>query len=712
MNLNKYYNKLLITFLFTVSLLHVSAQVMNLDYFKSKIFNAYNSGASAVTLEEGTFYMNYNSGDEFFELDNMNNFTINANNTRFIFTSGERAFTIKNCENLKIKGLSIDYWPLPFTQGTITAKEGSKVIVDIHDGYAGRGEGLTNKFRSRAYIIEPDSKSLRADIFPTGSLSENWINSRQVEITLTKPKNINNVEINDRIVFFYDSYGGSGHTFLIDYCTDLEFSDLTINSSIGRTFLEVTGGGNTVYENVKVTYGDIPEGGSEPRLFTSVAAGIRTIGLTKGPQIINCLFEGLGDDGCNIQGDYFLIFETGNNYINIVSKRTQYFEVGDTIVCANRQGVEIGMAVLESISETSKPSDFDSKRTEYLEGTSYENSGGTFNNYYRFNYDGELNAEEGFYVYNINKVGAGCRIENTTYRNIRARGILLKAPNSIIINNHVENITHSGILVAPEIVFWLESGPSKNLEISGNQVINAYTRPQVLNGTHSAAVVIACEGEDINGNKIFTPGIIHSNISFTNNTIENTPGPGLLVSSTSNIAISNNLFKNTNNRNGWQGGVNVGVDVGAALYITQSDSVFLCDNEVVSQGVNGTSSSTFSETVTNFFIDCESLTTNSIDPELVQNKNALKLFAYPNPFDNNVTIELNLREPGDYSLSIYDNSGRKIDTVFSGFLPRGKTTFNWSIDYPGGNQMYICVLKNEATNKLVSRHLCNIRSGK
>src|SRR6056297_473622 len=116
MILNKYYIKLLITFLFTVSLLHVSAQVMNLDYFKSKIFNAYNSGASSVTLEEGTFYMNYNSGDEFFELDNMNNFTINAYNTRFIFTSGERAFTIKNCENLKIKGLSVDYWPLPFTQ--------------------------------------------------------------------------------------------------------------------------------------------------------------------------------------------------------------------------------------------------------------------------------------------------------------------------------------------------------------------------------------------------------------------------------------------------------------------------------------------------------------------------------------------------------------------------------------------------------------------
>ena len=707
--MKKYITFLIFAILFSVFSETVSAQVKDLDYFKNKIQIAYDSHLPSVTLDEGTFFLDYNSGGEFFEFNDMINFTINAYNTRFIFTSGERAFTIYKCKNLKIKGLTIDYWPLPFTQGTITAKDGATVTVDIHDGYAGRGEGMTGTFRKSANIIESDSKSLKADVFPTGNLSENWINNRQVEITLTKNKNITNVEKNDRIVFFYDSYGGNGHTFLLDECTDLEFNDLTINSSIGRTFLEVQGGGNTRYNNVQVTYGDIPEGGSEPRLFTSVAAGIRTIGLTKGPQIINSLFEGLGDDGCNIQGDYFLVFETGNNFINIASKRDQYFKVGDTIICTNRQGVEVGMAKLESISEAIKPSDFNSKRTEYLEGTSYENSGNTFVNYYQFNFTGELNAQEGNYIYNINKLGEGCRIENTTYRNIRARGIIVKAPNSTIINNHVESITGAGIMIVPEILYWLESGPSKNLEISGNYVINTNRRPEVLSGTQSAGIVVTCEGEDTDGNKIFTPGIIHSNISISNNTIEDTPGPGLLVSSTRNITISNNLFRNTNNSLGWQGGTKVGVDVGAALYMTQCDSVFLCENEVASQGLNGTSSRTISETVTNIFADCEWPVSNGTDELNAQMARVINVTAYPNPFNQLVNIKLHLKENGIYSLCIYDTNGCKIASLFSGFIPEGETTFNWSADSTDTGQIYLCVLRNRDLKVLAFMPLLSLQ---
>lgn len=692
--------KLSLLFFFTGLIVQASAQVKDLDYFKNKIENAYKSHLSSVTLDEGTFCLDFESGGEFFELKDMINFTINAYNTRFIFSSGERAFTISKCKSLKIKGLTIDYWPLPFTQGTITAKDGLTATVDIHDGYAGRNEGMTNKFRNLAYIIEPDSKSLKADVYPTGELSENWINDRQVSINLTKNKNINNVEKNDRIVFFYDSYGGSGHTFYIEGCADLEFSDLTINSSIGRTFLESKGRGNTLYSNVKVTYGDIPDGGTEPRLFTSVAAGIRTIGLTNGPRIINSLFEGLGDDGCNIQGDYFLVFETGDNYINIVSKRDQYFEAGDTIVCVNREGVEVGIAVLQSISEANKPSDFNSKRTSYLEGTSYENKNGTFNNYYRFNFQGELNARESYYVYNINKVGAGCRIENTTYRNIRARGIIVKAPNSTIINNHIESTTGTGIMIVPEVRYWLESGPSKNLLISGNYVANTNRRPEIKSGTQSAGIAITCEGEDSDDNRIFTPGIIHSHIIVSNNVVENTPGPGLLISSTRHVEIAGNQFKNTNYWLGWSGGINVGVDPGAAVYITQSDSVFWCGNEVLSQGVNGTSANTFSQTVTNIFTDCEGLTSNGTVQHNINITGVISFTTYPNPFNQCVNINLLLKEKGNYSLGIYDSAGRKIKSLFSGFIPEGETVFNWSMDCTGANKIFICVLKNNVTKEL------------
>jgi hypothetical protein len=48
-----------------------------------------------------------------------------------------RAITINNCVNLKIKGLTIDYEALPFTQGKIVDISGNKSILTINlfDGY-------------------------------------------------------------------------------------------------------------------------------------------------------------------------------------------------------------------------------------------------------------------------------------------------------------------------------------------------------------------------------------------------------------------------------------------------------------------------------------------------------------------------------------------------------------------------------------------------
>ena len=687
--------------------LQVSAQEKNLAYFNNIISSAYNSGAGSVTLDEGTFYLDYVSGGEFFDFNGMEDFTINAYNTRFIFTSGQRAFTFFNCENVHLKGLTIDYWPLPFTQGTISEKNGSRATIDIHDGYAVKNEGMTNKFRRSCYFIEPDSRNLKANVYPTQEPSENWLNNRQVSIDVGATINKNNVKVGDRIVLFYNSYGGSGHTIYNDGCTDLKFIDLTMNSTIGRAFLEISGGGNTLYDNVKVTYGTAPEGASEPRLFASVAAGIRTIGLDKGPQIMNSLIEGLGDDGCNIQGDYFLVFEKGDNFINIAPKRDQYFDVGDTIVCTNKQGIEVGMATLKAISQASKPSDFNTKRTEYLKKTSYKNKATTFIKYYRFDFEGNLNAAEGYFLYNINKVGEGCMIENTTFRNIRARGILLKALNALIIDNHIENITESGIQITPEVLYWLESGPAKNLTISGNYVRNTNSRPQIKNGSHSAGISVSCEGEDASDNKIFTPGIIHSNISILNNTIEDTPGPGMVISSTRNIEISNNQFKNTNNKAGWQGGANVGVDVGAAIFITLCDSVFLCENEVLSQGVNGTSSSVLSQTVTNVFANCEEDTSVVLTVQHVNKASELELMVFPNPFSQEINIKLNLKKSANYTLSVYDNTGRIIAILFSDFMAEGEYSSTWRPDNLGISQMYLCVLRNEETNETIHKYLCH-----
>jgi hypothetical protein len=690
--------RLFVSMLLGVSLLSAFAQVKDLAYFQGKISTAYQSGADSVVLDTGTFYLDYAGGGEFFELKGLQHFTISAYGTKFIFTSGERAFTISDSEHLNIRGLTIDYWPLPFTQGTIAAVNGALATVDIHAGYPGRGEGMDDQF-DKANLIAPHSRSLKADVYPARNLAETWLNERQVQITLTANRNIQEVSVGDRIVFFYRNYGGAGHTIFLERCASLTFRDLTIHSTIGRAFLESHGPGNSTYQNVRVTYGAPPPGASEPRLFTSVAAGIRTIGLTQGPQILDSRFEGLGDDGCNIQGDYFLIFGVGSNYVHIAPKRAQYFEPGDTLVCVDRSGVEVGLAVLESVVETPKPPNFDSTRAAYVAGTTYETRAGTFNQYYRFSFTGQLHPAAGFYLYNLNKVGAGCRIENTIYRNIRARGIIVKAPHARIVNNRIENITAAGIMVVPEIVYWLESGPTKDCLISGNLIKNTNFRPSSWDDTQGAAIVVSCEGEDANENTMFTPGIIHRQVEIRDNVIEDTPGPGMVISSTQQVKVSGNQFRNTNYQAGWQGGTNVGVDVGAALYITASDSVFLCDNRVVAQGAGGTSHQTITSTVTHFFDDCEGDITHQ--RHLPTEQPQLRVF--PNPATALVYIRVKLDERGPYSLDLYEANGRKIDALFAGLLPQGETTFVWNPNPTFAKQTFICVLTNQQTSHVVTQ---------
>lgn len=217
--------------LFLVPMLLFSQQ-KDLAYFRDKIHTAYQSGNGSVTLDEGTYYLDFLAGDkQFFLLNDMHDFKINAHNTRFVFTSGNRAFTLSNCSDLHIDGLTIDYWPLPFTQGTVTAFDGQYATVVIHDGYAGRNEGMTNSFRDKAYILETDSKKVKDDIFPTSNLSEVWLDDRTVQIALTKAKNKNNLAVGDRLVFFYDKYGGSGHTVYLESCANTSFTNSRINSS-------------------------------------------------------------------------------------------------------------------------------------------------------------------------------------------------------------------------------------------------------------------------------------------------------------------------------------------------------------------------------------------------------------------------------------------------------------------------------------------------
>ena len=67
----------------------------------------------------------------------LHGFELNGNGAQLINTARSGTFAISGCNRLTIRDLTIDYDPLPFTQGTITAfdKQAVDITVKVDPGY-------------------------------------------------------------------------------------------------------------------------------------------------------------------------------------------------------------------------------------------------------------------------------------------------------------------------------------------------------------------------------------------------------------------------------------------------------------------------------------------------------------------------------------------------------------------------------------------------
>ena len=83
-------------------------------------------------------------------LTDIRDVSIICDGVEMICTETTRALSISNCEDLTVRGLSIDYDPLPFTQGRIVALSADKSVHDIEltDGYPTSDTATPSSMRS------------------------------------------------------------------------------------------------------------------------------------------------------------------------------------------------------------------------------------------------------------------------------------------------------------------------------------------------------------------------------------------------------------------------------------------------------------------------------------------------------------------------------------------------------------------------------------
>jgi len=341
---------------------------------------------------------------------------------------------------------------------------------------------------------------------------------------------------------------------------------VTIRSGSGFCLHEDRGEGGNIFRRYRVTYGKTPAGATESPLIACNADAFHSSGVRVGPQLLDCSFEGMCDDGIAIHGAFSQVEEVKENRV-VLNMRwpdaATFWRPGDAIKIYSTNLSYIGSTTLRSLSPAPRfEPTFKSALKPFRDLKSF------------FELEVERNpgAETEMLVCNTAVQGAGYQIKNCQMKNHRARGIIVKADNGLIEGCTIEGTTMAGILVTAEL-FWGESDFSKNLVIRSNTIRQLATALLPWSAMVGAITVAVQE----NGRWI--PTRSHEGIRIENNVFDRCDGIQILISSAKDVRISGNTFLRPQEKPSTRGR-DKGIDPEALLYFAECEGVILEKNVV------------------------------------------------------------------------------------------------------------------------------------
>jgi hypothetical protein len=465
------------------------------------------------------------------KFEDRNNVTIIADGVEMICTETVQAIQIQDCNNFKLQGLSVDYDPLPFTQGEIVSISGNQLTVDLIDGYSSTVTG------DKVEIYDPITGELSAITYYGATYT---VNTQTRRVTVTKGNPAPNFieEVGDIVVMDSENTTKIPHTIVPERCTNLILEDVTVYAGTSFAFFETNCKGSK-YINCSVDRRplntDIKTRGIK-RMRSNNADAFHSKYAEIGPSYVGCIARYNGDDSFAINGDFHVITETNGNILTVVAKgggnNSTDFVVGEVVELISYSGERMPDATITQIQAGRA---LNSQEVSFLQ-TQYFNAEAddTFTaiKVYNITIDQSVNLPLGSLINSASRVGNGFEVRNCIAGPNRSRGILVKASDGIITGNTLVGNWGQAIKCSPEYS-WLEAGSGNNILISDN----------VISGCHDVAIAVYANG----GNGAISPLGAHDNIQITGNQIGGSSNPNIAVTSTSNLCLTNNTISSPNN---------------------------------------------------------------------------------------------------------------------------------------------------------------------
>ncbi len=476
-------------------------------------------------------------------LEGLEDVTLVMDGVEMVCTETTRAITIKNCRNLTLRGLTIDYDPLPFTQGRIVeiSEDTKRFTTEIIDGYAEPGE-----VNGSIEIFNPETGRLRARIT---HYAANCTMDGPMRAVITKARNTEEFafeRVGDIAVISvkYAPGGFQPHAIMASDSEGLVFQDITLHSGPTFGFFE-NSCNNSRYLRCRVERlapESDPVVRAMPRLRSMNADAFHSKNARQGPSYEECVAFHQGDDAFAINGDFHFVTKAEGTSLRVLAKEVMRMRAGDTVQFLTVEGKRPANRRIVSIEPDGQITK--EEREDLISRNLNPNmKRESLNDAYRVVLDAEA---EGVglatAICDADGIGNGFSIRNCRLGWNRSRGILVKAGRGEITGNKITGSVMSGILISPEY-WWLEAGMADDLIIADNVITE---------GRGMGIAIVA-----VGGDGTLAPAGAFNNIKLINNTIEGGAQPGLLLTSIRGLVEENNTIRPDPDKelNPWEIGV-------------------------------------------------------------------------------------------------------------------------------------------------------------
>lgn len=502
---------------------------------KSTIYTALANGQRRIELAPGTWTLDLRDGKPL-TLEGLSGIEIIGHGANIICNVPTQAIDIKGCKDIRISGLTIDYNPLPFTQGRIIALDtGDRMWMDveIYEGY--RTDMIDGRLPDRVQVFDPATRQLRKNLYTYFSNAFRKVEKIEGRVfRFHKSRQDKNAceALHDDIVFSLPYPGKTrAHTIVISKSEHIQLEDVTLYAGNCFGFFEIACNGNR-YHRCRVTLPETDPLLSVPRLRSNNADAFHSKYALHGPSITDCEFLYHADDGVAINSSFYRVISRQGNKIYVDAppddikiqkdQRVRFVDyagkvAGDAVVTALEGSGTYPAAALDSMCRLFELAPEPREKVTLL------------------TLDRAVETGTGSVVSSLDMAGSGFEVKHNRIGYTRARGILIKASDGVIEDNTVIGCELGGIVLAPELD-WLEAGFSRNVLIKNNLVKDCMFANSSYGIEQAAPISVIA----VNAQRQVAPAGGFSNIRIIGNRIENSPVPAIIATSLSGGEIRGN----------------------------------------------------------------------------------------------------------------------------------------------------------------------------